>query len=135
MIFGGINYTAVVLAAIAAFVLGAVYYISLSKPWMKPARIDPLKANRSIAPFVTSFVAELVMAYVLAGLIGHLGPDQFNLRNGMISGLFVWAGFMVTTMAVNHRYEGFGWALTLIDGVHWLLVALLMGAIIGAMGV
>ena len=88
-----------------------------------------------IEPFLVSFVAELVMAWVLAGLIGHLGSGQVTLRNGVISGFFVWLGFLATATAVNQRYEGFGWKLTLIDAGHWLGVALIMGAVIGAFGV
>jgi hypothetical protein len=42
---------------------------------------------------------------------------------------------MATTMAVNHRYQAYGWDLTLIDGGHWLGVALIMGAVIGWWGV
>ncbi len=135
MSFGGINYLAVLLAAVAAFVVGAVFYGALGKPWMKAARIYPAEAKMSAGLFVTSFVAELVMAWVMAGVIGHLGDGQVTLRNGIISGAFVWLGFMATTMAINHRYQGFGWDLTVIDGIHWLLVALAMGAVIGFMGV
>jgi len=85
--------------------------------------------------FITSIVGELIMAWVLAGLIGHLGTGQVTIMNGIISGLFVWAGFMMTTMAINHRYQGYGWDLTIIDGIHWLGVAVIMGAIIGWFGV
>ncbi|HEV7255185.1 MAG TPA: DUF1761 domain-containing protein [Mesorhizobium sp.] len=137
MNFAGMNLFAIPLAALAAFVWGALYYNLLSKPWMRAARLDREAVRaRPIGPMlVVSFLAELVMAWVLAGLIGHLGAGQVTLRNGLISGLFVWAGFMATALAVNHRYEGFGWDLTLIDAGHWLGVALVMGAIIGAMGV
>jgi hypothetical protein len=135
MVFAGIDYIAVLVAAIAAFIVGAVYYGALGKPWMKAARIEPAETKMSPMLFVTSFVCELVMAFVLAGVIGHLGEGQVTIRNGMISGLFIWFGFMLTTMAVNHRYQGFGWNLTLIDGVHWLLVVAVMGAVIGAFGV
>ena len=38
MEFGGISYLAVLIAAIVAFVFGAVYYGALGKPWMKAAR-------------------------------------------------------------------------------------------------
>jgi hypothetical protein len=41
MVFGGINYLAIIVAAIAGFVVGAAYYGALSKPWMRAARIDP----------------------------------------------------------------------------------------------
>ena len=137
MNFAGLNPLAIVLAALAAFFWGALYYSFLSKPWMRAARLDRAAIEaRPIWPMlVVSFLAELVMAWVLAGVIGHLGEGQVSLRNGLISGLFAWAGFMATTLAVNHRYEGFGWDLTAIDAGHWLGVALLMGAVIGELGV
>jgi hypothetical protein len=134
MAFAGINHLAVLLAAIAAFVVGALWYGTLSRPWMKAARIDPADARMSPSLFVITFACELVMAFVLAGLIGHLGEGQVTLRNGLVSGFLVWAGFMSTTMIVNHRYGRFGWDLTLIDGAHWLLAALVMGGVIGFMG-
>lgn len=137
MNFAGMNSLAIPLAALAAFLWGALYYGLLSKPWMRAARLDAeaVKARPVWPMLLVSFLAELVMAWVLAGLIGHLGEGQVTLRNGVISGLFVWVGFMATTLAVNHRYEGFGWDLTVIDAGHWLGVALLMGAVIGVMGV
>lgn len=134
MDFAGMNYLAIPAAAIAAFVFGAAYYGALGKPWMKAARIDPAGAKMSPALFAVSFIAELVMAFVLAGVIGHLGSGQVTLANGVVAGLLVWAGFIATTVAVNQRYEGFGWTLTLIDAGHWLGVALVMGAVIGWMG-
>lgn len=135
MQFAGISYIAVLVAAIAAFVFGAVYYGVLGKPWMKAARIDPAGAKMSPALFITSFVCELVMAWVLAGVVGHLGAGEVTLWNGIVSGAFVWLGFMATTVAVNQRYQGFGWDLTVIDAGHWLGVAVVMGAIIGWWGV
>ena len=135
MAFAGMNYLAVLIAAIAAFVIGAGYYGILGKPWMKAARIDPASAQMSPVLFAISFASELVMATMVAGVVGHLGPGEATLVNGIASGFFLWLGFVATTLVVNHRYQGFGWDLSLIDGVHWLLVLLTMGATIGAMGV
>src|SRR5262245_19960745 len=115
MSFAGMNYLAVILAAVAAFAFGAFYYGTLGKQWMKAARIDPATAKMSTGLFVTSFVCELIMAWVLAGVIGHLGAGQVTFWNGVISGLFIWVGFIATTIAVNQRYQGFGWDLSLID--------------------
>jgi hypothetical protein len=72
------------------------------------------------------------MAWVLAGLLGHIGA--LTLRGGLISGAFCWLGFVITTLVVNYTFAMRGWRLLLIDGGHWLVVLLLMGAIIGAMG-
>ena len=135
MAFAGMNYAAILVAAIAAWLFGAAFYMTLSRPWMKAARIDPSAMKPSAVPFIVSFVADLVMAVILAGVLNHLGPGQVTLRNGVISALFLWVGFVATTMAVNHRYEGYGWDLTLIDGAHWLGVMLILGAVIGWWGV
>jgi hypothetical protein len=86
-------------------------------------------------PFIYVFLAELVMAWVLAGLLGHLGPGQVTLINGLISGAFCWLGFVITTMVTNNAFAGRDSRLLLIDGGYWLLVLLLMGGIIGGMGV
>ena len=84
-------------------------------------------------PFVFAFAANVIMAWVLAGLIGHLG--QVTIRSGVISGVFCWLGFVITTMLVNNSFAMRSRKLLLIDGGYWLFVLALMGAIIGAMGV
>jgi len=136
MQFAGMNYLAILVAAIVAFAIGAAYYGSLSKPWMKAARLDPDAPKPAMAPLmITTFILELGLAFVTAGIIGHLGPGQVTVLNGVISGLFLWAGIIFTTMAINNRYQGFDWDLTLIDGLHWLLVMIGIGATIGWFGV
>ena len=133
MVFAGINYLAVLLAAVGAFAWGAAYYMTLSKQWL--AAVDRTEPNKSPAPFIISFVALLVMGTVLAGSVGHLGPGQVTLRNGIISGLFMWVGFVATTVFVNNAYPGRKYMLSILDSIHWLGVLVIQGAIIGAMGV
>lgn len=133
MAFAGMNYLAVLVAAVAAYVWGAVYYMTLSKQWL--AAVGIAQPNRSVAPFIISFVALLVMAFVLAGSIGHLGPGNVSIKNGVISGVIIWAGFVATTVVVNNAYPGRKIMLSVIDGIHWLGVLVIQGAVIGAMGV
>jgi hypothetical protein len=131
MTFAGVNYLAILIATIAGFAFGSAYYISLSKPWL--AAIGKTKeeiaagGKGSPMPFIVSIVA-------LAG-IAHLGPGQVTLRNGIVSGLFMWLGFVITTMAVNNAFGQRKASLTIIDGIHWLGVLVIQGAIIGALGV
>ncbi|MGH6735360.1 MAG: DUF1761 domain-containing protein [Methyloceanibacter sp.] len=138
MSFSGVNYFAVIIAALAAFGLGAVWYMVLSRPWMKAVGKTEAELTRDAGPskalpFIISIIALFVMAWMLAGLMGHLG--QVSVRGGLISGLFVWVGFVITTMGVNHVFAGAKPALTLIDGGYWLAVLLIQGAVIGAFGV
>jgi hypothetical protein len=140
MIFSGTNYLAVLIAALAGFGFGAVYYMSLARPWMnavgwtaeQQAAHMKGELNPSRLPFVIAIVANFVMAWVLAGLIGHMGP--VTIRSGVISAAFAWLGFVITTMAVNYGFTARKPMLNVIDGGHWLGVLLIMGAVIGAFG-
>ena len=138
MAFAGVNYLAILLAAIAAFFFGGAWYGTLGKLWVAAlgtseealqTRGLPMRLRLAI-----SVVALLVMAWMLAGVLGHLGPGQVTAFNGLVSGFFLWFGFVLTTLGVNHVFQGQRWVLTLIDGAHWLGVLLIEGAVIGAMG-
>jgi hypothetical protein len=141
MTFAGLNYLAIVIAAIVAWVAGAVWYMSLGKIWTQAQGLTPerLHENKSrpgaYLPFIYCLVAELVMAWVLAGLMAHLGTGQVTLLNGVVSGAFCWLGFVITTLVVGNTFALRDLRLLWIDGGHWLIVLVLMGAIIGLMGV
>ncbi|MEM8795469.1 MAG: DUF1761 domain-containing protein [Pseudomonadota bacterium] len=135
MEFGGINYLAVAAAGAAGFVTGAIWYTALGKAWMTAASLSEEDVKPKPILFITAAVCQLIIAWVLAGLVGHLGEGQVNLRNGLISAAFVWFGFVLTTQIVNHRFQGRPWSLTAIDCGHWLAVLLVQGAVIGLIGV
>jgi hypothetical protein len=140
MHFAGLSLFAIVLAAVVSFMFGWLWYgILFPKQWMAAAGKTEadLKAQGgpTPTPFVISFVALLVMAWVLAGVIGHLGTGAITLRSGVIAGALMWLGFVATTLAVNHTFQGAKPVLTLLDGGHWLGVLLLQGAVIGWLGV
>jgi hypothetical protein len=135
MSFSGVNYLAVIIATLAGFGLGAVWYMVLAKPWMHAvgkSEVDRPQGGAQIVPIAIAIVALFVMALMLAGLMAHIG--DVTVRGGLISGLFVWLGFVITTMGVNHAFGGAKPMLTLIDGGHWLAVLLIQGAVIGAFG-
>lgn len=137
MAFAGINYTAVLLAAVASFIFGGIWYGVLSRQWMAAVERtkEQISATGMATPMVITGVSLLIMAWVLAGVIGHLGKGQVTPRNGMISGAFVWLGFVATSLATNHAFQGARRSLTLIDGAHWLGVLVIQGLAIGWMGV
>ncbi len=130
----GVNILSVLAAAVAAFVAGSIYYGVMAKPWMKAVGIAEEDTNMTASLFVMTFVCEFILALVLVRLVGYLGDGDISISAGVISGLFVWLGFIMTTMVVNHRYANRGWDLTLIDGAHWLIVVVVMGVVIGFIG-
>ena len=143
MTFAGINYLAILIAAIVGWLAGAGYYMALGKQWVaaQGSTMEAFKARQAARkgtsaawlPFALAFLAELAMAWVLAGMVGHLGT--VTIRSAVISALFAWAGFVLTTTLVNNAFGGRRYALTAIDAGHWLFAMLLMGAVIGWMGV
>ncbi len=136
MDFAGTNYLAIFVAAAASFFVGWPWYMAFGKPWARALGKDPDNPPKPEAkPFAVLGICLLIMAFVLSGVIGHLGEGQVTPRNGIISGIAVWVGFVVTTMGVNYTFQGRPLSLTLIDGGHFLVVLVVMGAIIGWFGV
>lgn len=134
-----VSYTMILLATVASFLFGAIWYGGLSRRWLEAlGKSDAeLKASAGFAvPMVVTFVAQLVMAWVLAGILAHLlkGGVAVSLRNGMLTAGILWLGFVATTLASNHSFQGARRMLTVIDAGHWLGVLLIQGAIIGGWG-
>ena len=136
-ITAGLNIWAVPVAAVAAFVFGAVYYMALSKPWRAASGVDPSGPAMSPPPaaLAMTFLAELVMAWVFARVLLNLGRGGFAVTfgGGITAGLLLWAGFILVPMIVNNLYQGAKRELTIIDGGHWLGVMMIEGAILGAL--
>jgi hypothetical protein len=129
-----INYLAVVVAAVAGFLLGWGWYSAFGKVWM--AGLGKTKEDcdqkPSPIPFIIAAVSCLLMAWMLAGLMGHLA--NVTVKGGLMSAFFVWAGFVLTTTTVNQIFRGTALSVTLIDVGNWLAVLVVMGVIIGAFG-
>src|SRR5512139_4230458 len=127
----------IVSAAIAAWLFGAAYYGLLGRKWMAAQgksveQCQAENADRSAAlkvtPFILSFIALLVMASILSGVMFHV--NIYTVRAGAISGALCWLGFVLTTLAVNNAYTFRRLSLTVIDAGHWLGVLAIMGAIL-----
>ena len=136
-----LNALAIVVAASAAWIFGAVYYGVLGRKWIEAQgkTVEQCKAetaDKSTAakatPFVLSFIAELLMASALSGILFHIGI--YTVRAGAFSGFMCWLGFVLTTILVNNAYTFRKVTLTAIDSGHWLGVLVIIGAILGWFG-
>jgi putative effector of murein hydrolase LrgA (UPF0299 family) len=135
MNFGSVNWIAIVVAMVASMALGFGWYMVLAKQWMGAIgkTREQIEANASATPFIISALMQLLMAYSLALFIpGLMGVT--NVTNGLIVGFHAWLGFVITSMIINHRYQGSKWSLTLIDGGYLLGVLLVQGVVIGLFG-
>ena len=132
MEFQGLNYLAIPVAAVAGMAFGALWYgVLFGRPWRAIVGIDSFQPKPT--PMIIAFVAQLVMAWMLAGVVGHLG--EVTVMRSMISAAFLWVGFVLTTMIVNHCFQSSPWSLTAIDGGHWLGVLVIMALVIGQFGI
>jgi hypothetical protein len=136
MLLGSVNWLAIVVAMIASMALGFAWYMGLAKQWV--AALGRTEASgqamgNSPTPFIWSALMQLVMAYFLALLTPKvLGAT--TIANAMQLGFFLWLGFIITSMIINHRYQQSKWSLTAIDGGYMLGVLLVQGLVIGLFG-
>lgn len=132
MNFADINYLAVIIAAIAAYAVGAVWYSFLfSKAWQTAIEVDPtrMKERASPMPFIIVGVAYLIMAFVLAGV-----ANPQSIVAGVFAGIILWFGFVVTSTTANYAFATRKMELTLIDSGHWLAALVVIGGIVGGFG-
>lgn len=129
----GVNYIAVVVAAVVALVIGFIWYSPrvFGNRWM--AYLGTTQAqlgNPGPTGMAVGVVASLLNAWVLAVLSLNLGGK--SLTDGVLLGLLAWLGFMATITAAQISFEKKPWGLWVLNNAHNLLVQVIMGAIVTA---
>lgn len=125
----------VIAAALAAFAFGAVWYMSMSKPWIAAAGV-PVDANGrpqgngSAMPFVVGLVAMLLVAGMMRHLLVTSGVT--TIWGGAVAGLGVGAFLITPWVAMNYAFSMRRPALTVIDGVNSVVGCTIMGAVLNA---
>ena len=120
-VFSQINWLAVLVAAIAYFMLGALWF---SKPlfanaWVKHHQIDmnDPEAKKGVAGIMLlSFVWILFISLCLAVLVERLG--LYQAISGLKLGLFTGFGFAFSAISITLLYVKKPFALHLIDGLY-----------------
>jgi hypothetical protein len=134
MSYFAVNWLAVIVATVASMALGFVWYMGLSKQWLAAIGKTRDQINGAdFTPYIWSVVVQLVMAYFIA-LLTPLLFGEASVWTGILCGIHMWVGFVITSMILNHRYQGAPWSLTLIDGGYLLGVLIVQGIVIGLFG-
>jgi Protein of unknown function (DUF1761) len=135
MVTVDINYWAVLVSALAAFGIGAVWYSLLfGKKWMELMNINSNMANKpdmkrkATKGYIITFIALLLMAYILSHFVDY--TEANSIVEGMTAGFWIWLGFLATTMIGSFLWEEKPFTLYLINVGHYLVVLLVMGAIV-----
>lgn len=128
-----VNYFAVGIAAVAAFMLGGLWYSPLlfAKKWM--AYIgdcgDQPKGSMAMI-FGGAFLLNLVAAATFAMFVGH----GLGWRGGALYGLIAGLCWVAGSFGLSYLFERRPLGLWLINGGYHTLQFTLFGAILGAMG-
>jgi hypothetical protein len=127
------NYAAVFIAAVAYWLLGAVWYgVLFSKPWMALENItmEQAKSMNPVLPYVITFVLNLLIAYALAQIC--IWRNANTIGRGASVGVLLWIGFIGPITYTTYMYEMRPKELFAINQFYPLAGLVLMGAIIGA---
>jgi hypothetical protein len=126
-----INYWAVVVAALAAFVMSSLYYSPLLLGNLRRA-VDPVATagtTPSIGRVLGEMVRTLVITYVLARLIALLGGGDW--KGAVRLTLWLWFGFSAMMWLGAIMWEKTPWQIAAIHSGDWLLKTLLIAVILG----
>src|SRR5256884_8224851 len=114
-----VNILAVIVAAVATFVLGAVWYspVLFAKQWMQahgytPEQLEAMKRRGVARAYAVSALCYLVMAYALALLASYTQATSFV--QGLWLGFLLWLGFAAASGLTAHMVSGHpapGWGV------------------------
>jgi hypothetical protein len=127
------NYAAVFIAALAYWLLGAVWYgVLFSKPWMalENMTMEQAKSMNPVLPYVITFVLNLLIAYSLAQIC--IWRNANTVGRGASVGVLLWIGFIGPITYTTYMYEMRPKELFAINQFYPLAGMVMMGAIIGA---
>ncbi|HEY8472135.1 MAG TPA: DUF1761 domain-containing protein [Natronosporangium sp.] len=131
MEFSAISWLGVVLAAIAFFGVGAMWYGALfARPWMRLSGVTEEQARSSNLVMIFGVTALLgVVASI--GLAAVIGEDS-SASDGLVTGLGVGALIVAPVLGIQSLYDRKALALWLLNAGYNLVGFAVMGVVIGA---
>lgn len=131
------EYLSVILSAVAAFAVGAGYYMALSKPWVEASGVpvgedgQPLNGSNPV-PYIVSFVMILLVAGMMRHTFALSGIE--TVGKGILSGLGIGAFFIAPWIFINTGYSDRPWKLAIIDSGYAILSGGVIGLVLTVMG-
>ena len=130
--FSEINWLSVIVASIAAFGIGGLWYspILFSKIWQKEVNLsDEVIKNANMGLiFGLTFILNIIGAVFLDMFIG----SEATLLSGLLMGLFISIAWIATSFGINYLFARKSLKLFLIDAGYFVTFFIIMGAILGA---
>lgn len=123
------NWWAIVVATVVAFLLGWLWYGPLfGKAWLDALGKTEEDIEPSPTPFIISFFTTLLTCIVMAGLIQALGINTWT--GGLVLGLAVGIGFITTSNISDGTFCRWSWSLVSIQSGYRAVYSVLMGLIL-----
>lgn len=123
----------VLIAALAGFAIGAVWYMTLAKQWVAASGITVDENGRpegsSPTPFVISGICMLLVAGMMRHMFAMAGID--GAAKGLVSGIGIGLFFIAPWIAMNIAYAMRPRALAIIDGGYAVVGCGVIGLVLG----
>lgn len=123
----------IIAAAIAAYAFGAVWYMTLAKPWMAAAGVevgeDGQPANSTDKmPYIVS----IICLVIVAGMMRHVFSlaDINTVGKGLVSGLGIGLFLATPWIATNYTFAGKPRTLIIIDGGYATIGCTVIGIVL-----
>jgi len=129
---GEINWVAVVVATVAAFLLGGAWYSKklFGSRWMQEIGLteDSIDKTHMTRTFITTFVLQFIAATALAVFIGSEGTWMTGMQSGALIGLL----WIATAYGITYLFEQRSMRIFMINAGYYVVLFTIMGGILGA---
>lgn len=128
----GINYWAILVAALSTFVIGGLWYSPavFGKAWMKENGFteESLKNSNMMKIFGLAFILGLIAAINLAMYMGPESRPEMGALWGFLAGF----GWVATFVGMHYLFERKSFKLFLINAGYSIVALTVMGIILAA---
>jgi hypothetical protein len=131
-----VNWLAVVLAVLAGFVVGGIWYGPvMGKKWMGAVGLteEQIKQGSMGAIYGGAFAFSLLASWTLAHTFATYAQD-LSLTVKVLTAFGVALGFIVPAIGTNYLFSQKSKTLFFIDAGYWLLFYIAMGFVHALMG-
>ncbi|MBI2285227.1 DUF1761 domain-containing protein [Candidatus Saccharibacteria bacterium] len=127
-----INIWAVLVAAVVSMVVGSYWYSKslFGKEWAKLVGRKLEEMGGGGKGYAVATAGALLQAYILAHFVQYAGATTF--WDGIVTGFWLWLGFVAVVVAMNLVFEGKSWVLWKINAGYFLVVLLINGGLLAA---
>jgi hypothetical protein len=123
-----VNLVTVLVAAVAAFVLAAAYYMTLGGQLAEQSEVTAAAGSMPPWTVAVELTRGLLVAVVVAGLAAAAGIDGWT--GGLLLGLALWIGFPIVLWIGAVIHEGASWKLAAIHAGDWMVKLLAVALIV-----